>query len=93
MESTASEMSNLVGMYAFLIKEEKIRARVFIRGKANNTYFICQVISAMTGEPNIAKLMTAQELVEWVIIPTQDLANSIYNDYCDSGRWRYGLSW
>ncbi len=87
---TASEMSNLVGMYAFLIEEEKIKARIFITGKADNTYFICQVISPLTGEPNIAKLMTLDQLKNWVIIPKQDLANEILADYYKNG-WRYGV--
>ena len=87
---TASEMSNLVGMYAFLIEEDKIKARIFIIGKADNTYFICQVISPLTGEPNIAKLMTLEQLKNWIIIPKQDLANKILADYFKNG-WCYDV--
>lgn len=87
---TASEMSNLVGMFAFLVKENKIEARIFIAGKADNTYFICQVISPLTGEPNVAKLMTLEELKNWAIIPNQDLANEILSDYFKNG-WRYEI--
>jgi hypothetical protein len=87
---TASEMSNLVGMYAFLIEEDEIKATIFITGKADNTYFICQIISPLTGEPNIAKLMTLEQLKNWVIIPKQDLANEIFADYFKNG-WRYGV--
>ncbi len=85
---TASEMSNLVGMYAFLIEEDKIKSRIFITGKADNAYFICQVISPLTGEPNIAKLLKLEQLKDWIIIPKQDLANEILADYYKNG-WRY----
>ena len=88
---TASEMSNLVGMYAFLIEEDKIKARIFITGKADNTYFICQVISPLTGEPNIAKLMTLEQLKNWIIITKRDLANEVLDDYFKNG-WRYGVN-
>lgn len=87
--ATASEMSNLVGMCAFLIKEEKVITRLFIAGKADNKYFICQVISPWDGYPNVAKLMTIDQLVEFVIIPTQELAIDLFKDYCDAGRWRW----
>jgi hypothetical protein len=88
--ASASEMSNLVGMYAFLLEGDKIQARVFIRGKADNTYFICQIISPFDGKGNIAKLLTLEELSKWVIIPNQDLANEIMKDY-ESNGWRYGI--
>jgi len=88
---TASEMSNLVGMYAFLIEEDIIKATIFITGKADNTYFICQVISPATGEPTIARLMTLGQLKDWVIIPKLDLLIEILTDYYKNG-WRYGVS-
>ena len=84
------EMSNLVGMYAFLVEDDKIKARVFISGMADNNYFICQVISPLTGQLNIAKLMTIDQLKDWIIIPTKDLVNEISNDYINNG-WRYGV--
>ena len=82
---TASEMSNLVGMYAFLIEDHKIKAKVFITGKAYNTFFICQAFSAITGEANVAKLLTLEQLKDWVIIPTKDLANEIIKEYAKNG--------
>lgn len=87
-----SEMSNLVGMFAFFIKEEKVKARIFIIGKADNSHFICQFISPFTGEPNVAKLLTIDELKDWVIIPSQELADEIFRDYCQNG-WRYGVNY
>ena len=57
---------------------------------ADNNYFICQVISPLTGQLNIAKLMTIDQLKDWIIIPTKDLVNEISNDYYNNG-WRYGV--
>ncbi len=87
---TASEMSNLVGMYAFMLEDNKIKARIYITGKADNRYFICQVISPLSGDLNIAKLMTLDQLKDWIIIPNQELANEILADYFKNG-WRYGV--
>lgn len=89
--ASASEMSNLVGMFAFLIKDEKIQAKVYIVGKADNTHFIAQIISPLTGEPNIAKLMTIEQLKEWIILPNAEIANEMLEDYHRQGRWRYGV--
>ena len=88
---TSSEMSNLVGMYAFLIQEHKIEAKIHIIGKADNTYFICQVISSLTGKPNIAKLLTLDQLKKWIIVPELILANEILDDYYKEGYWRYSV--
>ena len=88
--ATASEMSNLVGMIGFLVIENKIQARILINGKADNKYFICQVVSPLDGQPNVAKLMTLDELKDWVIIPGLDLANDIYSDDLKIG-WRYSI--
>jgi hypothetical protein len=88
--ATASEMSNLVGMYGFLVVEKKIVERVFIKGKASNEYFISQQISPLTGEPNVAHLATLKELSRYNFAPTQDLANEMLEDYYNSSNtWRY----
>ena len=86
---TASEMSNLVGMWAFKIKERKIASKVFITGKADNKYFIVQAISPWTGCPNVAKLMSLEELREWAIIPTKEIADLVLDDYCKHDEWRF----
>ena len=88
---TASEMSNLVGMYAFLVIEDKIKAIVFVAGKADNRYFICQAVSPLTGEPNVAKLMTIDQLKDWVILPNAVDAQNVLDDYHKNG-WRYSVS-
>jgi len=88
--ATASEMSNLVGMYAFRVEDGVIKRRYFIAGKANNEYFIVQAVNAMTGEPNVAKLWTIKELSELYIIPTREIADEIMEDYRKNG-WRYFL--
>ena len=86
---TSSEMSNLVGMFAVFVKNEKIDTWIFISGKADNAFFICQVISPLTGVPNVAKLLTLVELRDWTIIPTKELADEIIEDYARNGRFRY----
>ena len=88
--ATASEMSNLIGMYAFRVEEGFVKRRYFIAGKANNEYFIVQAISAMTGEPNVAKLWTIKELLELYIIPTREIADEVMAD-CIKNGWRYFL--
>jgi len=89
--ATASEMSNLVGMWAFLVKNDQIKVIVFVTGKADNKYFICQVVSPLTGEPNVAKLMTLDELREWVIIPTQSVADYILDNYYKDHKWNFNV--
>ena len=92
MVATASEMSNLVGMWAFLIGDDKkIKFQAFINGKASNEYFIVQAIGAMDGVPNIAKLMTLKELSDWVIIPA-DTIDDVLTDYYKHGSWRFGFN-
>jgi len=87
--ASASEMSNLVGMYAFMVFNDKITMRVYIKGKASNEYFIVQRISPLTGEPNIATLMTLQQLAEFKIAPNKNIANEILEDYSRHHIWRY----
>jgi len=88
--ATASEMSNLVGMYAFKLTEDrKIESQFFIKGKASNKYFIVQSISALDGAPNVAKLITLKQLVLCVIVPTKQLADEILDDYYKNHVWRY----
>jgi hypothetical protein len=89
---TASEMSNLVGMYAVLLdSEDVIIAKIFITGKADNRYFICQVISPFDGTGNVCKLMTLEQLKDWYIIPTKEVFAEILNDYLKNG-WRYSIT-
>ena len=88
---TASEMSNLVGMYAFLVVKKKIEARIYIAGKADNKYFICQFISPLTGAANTSTLMTLEELKDWHIMLDKKLADDLYEIYNNSGNvWRFG---
>lgn len=86
---TASEMSNLVGMYAYFMKNDKIAAKIQIIGKADNKYFICQIISPFNGVGNVAKLMTLDELKEWLIIPNENVESFVYNDYCETKEFRF----
>ena len=87
---TASEMSNLVGMYAVNVVNEKIHHMVKVIGKADNQYFICQFISPLTGEPNVSKLITLDQLKDWYVIHTYELFSQITKDSYKYG-WRYGV--
>jgi len=88
--NTASEMSNLVGMYAISLSEDGyVKHKLYIMGKANNNYFICQFLSAIDGEPNVAKLMTVEDLLEYYILPTIEIANMCLADYYKHDKWRW----
>ena len=87
---TQSQMSNLVGMFAFkLDSNRKITRKVYILGKADNEHFICQYISPLDGVPNIARLLTIAELKHWVIIPTMQIAEEVLEDYHKDRCFRY----
>ena len=86
-----AEMSNLVGKYAFLVIEDKIEAIVFVAGMEDDRYFICQAVSPLTLEPNVSKLMTIDQLKDWVILPNAFDAQNALDDYHKNG-WRYSVS-
>lgn len=88
IDKPVRENTNLVGMYAFLIKDKTLLSRVYVLGKADDTHYICQFISPLTGEYNIANILSVEELKYWQIIPTLELANEVLQDYYKNG-WRY----
>ena len=90
--ATASEMSNLVGMYGVLIVENKIGERILVIGKADSEHFIIQYISMLDGSFNVAELVTIKELRRWIFIPNLELFNEMLTDYFDNqNTWRYGV--
>ncbi len=90
-----SLMSNLVGMYALIWHEDdndKLKAKAFIYGKADETYYIVQAINAMTGVPNVSKLMTIEQIKDWTFIPNQEILNDILDDYDKHKKNRFNFS-
>jgi len=88
--ASASEMSNLVGMFAFKIdKDYKLTGQFYIAGKASNEYFIVQSISPLDGCPSVAKLVTLEQLKKCIIIPNKKLANRLLEDYFKDQVWKY----
>ena len=77
-----AKMSNLVNMYAFVWEGDNIINRVFIYGKADESHFLVQAISAIDGTPNICKLKTIEEMKDWIFYPTKELADFCYEDWC-----------
>lgn len=82
--ATQSTMSNLVGMWAIVWGEDgKMKATVFIKGKADEKYFIVQAVAPLTGEPNVAKLITIEQMIDWTFLPDLETANWVIGDYLD----------
>lgn len=88
---TQSTMSNLVGMWAAIWNGDELKNKVFICGKADEKYYIVQVLGALTGQPNIAKLVTVEQMKEenWDFFPTKEIAQEVLGDYMDKGIRRY----
>ena len=86
-----AEMSNLVGKYAFLVIKDKIKAVVFVAGMEGDSHFICQLVDPLTFAPNVAKLMTIDQLKDWVILPNAVDAQNALDYYYENG-WRYSVS-
>lgn len=76
-------MSNLVGMWAFIWSDDeqtKLHRTVFIYGKADEKHYIVQAINALTGEPNVAKLKTIEDMKDWTFVPTVELVKELRAD-------------
>lgn len=73
--TTQSEMSNLVGMYAFEIKEQSISRIFYITGKADVTHFILRAVSPLSGDMNYCTLYTIQEMSNMVFYPDAEDVN------------------
>jgi hypothetical protein len=84
-------MSNLVGMWAHIWKGDILWRRVFIQGKADNGYYIVQFINALTGAPNVARIVNISEMTDWQILPTIEIADEVYEDYGKHKTNRYEI--
>lgn len=82
------KMSNLVGMYAIIVEGEEIRNTFYIKGKADDKYFIVQVISPFDGSANVSKLLTLEQMIDWYFFD-KDTAEFVWADYLRVNRFRY----
>lgn len=78
------EMSNLVGMYAAIKLDGKFIQMAYIYGKAGK-YYVVQAINAITGTPNIAKLVKPKKMLEWVFFNSSELATEWLKQYHEVG--------
>jgi hypothetical protein len=86
------KMSNLVNMYAFIWDgEDKLRATVFIYGKADDDHYIVHGIEGIGGVANVCKIVHLKDMIQWTFYPTRELAEDAYTDYSNNGRNRYKI--
>lgn len=87
-------MSNLVGMWALILDDkEKIKTTVYILGKADDEIYIVQAVGAIDGVPNIAKLTHVSKMMDWIFLPSKEIADEVMKDYWDNGNTlRYKLT-
>ncbi len=91
-ETQQQENYNLIDTWAFWIVDGKIRQKFFIYGKADDDYFICQIISPWTGSPNVGVLLNIDQLKQMTIITSVELAKEVQEDYDKHGVWRYNVT-
>jgi hypothetical protein len=80
------EMSNLVGKWA---NTNDGKMTVFIYGKADATRFMVQGISALSGEPNVIRLFTLDQMMDWNFYANPDIAVDEIIHFHETGRYRY----
>lgn len=84
------KMSNLVGMWALILDEkEKLKTMVYIQGKADDEIYIVQVVSPLDGSTNIAKLINISKMMEWIFLPSREIADDVINDYRNNNSFRF----
>lgn len=93
------EKYNLIGMYAIVFLEEQYKGKtytVFITGQATDDTFIVQVVSPLTGQPNVARLVNIKDMKDWLILPTREIADEVLEDWrksdCKNFRYQFELS-
>lgn len=83
------KMSNLVGMYAFVWEDEKLKATLFIKGTAGEYLYIVQALSGLDGEGNVCKIIHIDKMMDWYFYPSLDIANMVMEDYGNNQINRY----
>ena len=85
-------MSNLVGLWAVIRNEEgKIKNTVFIYGKADDEHFLVQAVSALSGEPNVIRIVHLRDMIEWVFYADSELLGEEHDQEARQGSVRYKL--
>ena len=85
-------MSNLVGLWAVIRNEEgKIKNTVFIYGKADDEHFLVQAVSALSGEPNVIRIVHLRDMIEWVFYADSELLGEEQVNEARQGSVRYKL--
>ena len=85
-------MSNLVGLWAIIRNEQgKIKYRVFIYGKADAEHFLVQAISALSGEPNVIRIVHLLDMLEWDFYSNGELLADVCDGEANSGNAVYRL--
>jgi len=94
MITPTGTMSNLVGCWAISVKENSIKAILYISGKCGssidgNDYYIVQAISPLDGSANVAKILQTNDLLDLIILPTKEIAELVIADYWEKDSLRY----
>jgi hypothetical protein len=85
-------MSNLVGLWAVIRNDEgKIKNTVFIYGKADDEHFLVQAVSALSGEPNVIRIVHLRDMIEWVFYANSELLGEEHVNEIRQGSVRYKL--
>lgn len=85
-------MSNLVGLWAVIRNEEgNIKNTVFIYGKADDDHFLVQAVSALSGEPNVIRIVHLRDMIEWVFYADLELLGEEHANEARRGSVRYKL--
>ena len=85
-------MSNLVGLWAVILNEEgKIKNTVFIYGKVDDEHFLVQALSALSGEPNVIRIVHLRDMIEWVFYANSELLGEELENESRQGSVRFKL--
>lgn len=64
--NTDLSINDLVGLWALIRNEHgKIKYRVFIYGKADHDHFLVQGVCALTGQPNVIRIVRLDDMLKW----------------------------
>lgn len=82
-------MSNLVGLWARIRCEKQYT--VFIYGKASDDYYLVQAVSALSGQPNVMRIVHLMDMLEWSFFADSDILQDDLDFDLKNGKPRYAL--